>query len=60
MSEQVTRLKAIVYLEEVFNPLGVITVALSADSLHFLDLAGLTSGLDVLKVNIRLLAEIHN
>ncbi len=48
------------YLEEVFNPLRVVAVALSTDSLHFFDLARLTGSLDVLKVNVRLLAEIHN
>lgn len=48
------------HLEEVFNSLWVIAVALSADSLHFLDLACFAGSLDVLKVNIRLLTEIHN
>lgn len=48
------------YLEEVFNPVWVITVALSTDSLHFFDLTCFTGSLDVLEVNIRLLAEIHN
>lgn len=50
----------IFHLEEVFHPLRVIAVALSTDSLHFFDLARFTGSLDVLKVNIRLLAEIHN
>lgn len=48
------------HLEEVFNPLWVIAVALSTYSLHFLDLTCFAGGLDVLKVNIRLLTEIHN
>lgn len=48
------------YLEEVFNPLWVIAVALSTDSLHFFDLSCFTGSLDVLKVYIGLLAEIHN
>lgn len=48
------------YLEEVFNPLWVVAVALSTDSLHFFDLACFAGSLDVLKVNVRLLAEIHN
>ncbi len=48
------------YLEEVFNPLRVVAVALSTDSLHFFDLTRFTGSLDVLEVNVRLLAEIHN
>lgn len=48
------------YLQEVLNPLWVIAVALSADSLHFFDLTCFTGSLDVLKVNIGLLAKIHN
>lgn len=48
------------YLQEVFNPLWVIAVALSTDSLHFFDLTCFTGSLDVLKVNVGLLAEIHN
>lgn len=48
------------YLQKVFNPVWVVTVAFSTDSLHFFDLAGLTGSLDVFKVNIGLLAEIHN
>lgn len=48
------------YLEEVFHSLWVVAVALSADSLHFLDLTSFAGSLDVLKVNIRLLTEIHN
>lgn len=51
---------ASIHLEEVFNSVWVIAVALSADSLHFLDLACFAGSLDVLKVNIRLLTEIHN
>lgn len=48
------------YLEEVFDSLWVVAVALSTDSLHFLDLTCLAGSLDVLKVNIGLLTEIHN
>lgn len=48
------------YLEEVFNPVRVVAVALSTDSLHFFDLTCFTGSLDVLEVNIGLLAEIHN
>lgn len=47
-------------LEEVLNPLGVVAVALSADSLHLFDLTRFTGCLDVLEVDIGLLAEIHN
>lgn len=48
------------YLKEVFNPLWVVTVALPADSLHFFDLTSFTSSLNVFKVNVGLLTEIHN
>lgn len=48
------------YLEEVFNPVWVIAVALPADSFHLFDLARLTGSLNVLEVDIGLLAEIHD
>lgn len=48
------------YLEKVFNPFWIVAAALSAYSLHFLNLACLTGGLNVLEVNFRILAEIHN
>lgn len=48
------------YLEEVLNPLGVVAVALPADPLHFLDLTRFARGLDVLEVNVGLLAEIDD
>ena len=48
------------YLEEVFDPFWIIAVALSADPLNLFDLAGLTSSLDVLKMNILFLAEVYN
>lgn len=48
------------YLEEVFNPLWVVAVALSTYSLHFFDLTRLTSSLDVFEVNVGFLAEIHD
>ena len=48
------------YLEEVFDLLRLVAVALSADSLHLFDLACLTSCLDVFKVNISFLAKVHD
>lgn len=48
------------HLEEVLHPLGVVAVALPADSLHFLDLTRFARRLDVLEVNIGLLAEIDD
>lgn len=48
------------HLEEVLHPLWVVAVALPADSLHFLDLTRFTRRLDVLEVNVGLLAEIDD
>ena len=46
-------------LEESLDFLGVVAVALSADSLHFFDLARLAGSLDVLEMHICVLAEVH-
>lgn len=48
------------YLEEVLHTLRIVTVALSADSLHFFDLTSFTGSLDVFEVNLWILAEVHN
>lgn len=48
------------YLQEVLDPLRVVAVALSADPLHFFDLASLTGSLNVFEVDLWILAEIHN
>ena len=48
------------HLEEVLHPLRVVAVALSADALHLLDLARLTGRLDVLVVDVWVLAEVHD
>lgn len=48
------------YLEEVFNPLSIVAVALPADPLHLFDLARFAGGLDVLEVDVGLLAEVHD
>lgn len=48
------------YLQEVLHTLWVVAVALSTDPLHLFDLARLAGCLDVLKVNFRVLTEIHN
>ena len=49
-----------IYLEEIFDSLWVIAVALTADALHLFDLAGLAGSLDVLEVDLRVLAEVNN
>ena len=48
------------YLEEVLHTLRIVTVALSADSLHLLDLACFAGCLDILEVDLWILAEVHN
>lgn len=47
-------------LQEVLDTFWVVAVALTANSLHFLDLSCFTSGLDVLEVYIRILTEVNN
>ena len=53
-------MKIILDLEEVFDAFGVEAVALTTDSLHFLDLAGLARSLDVLEVHVRILTEVDD
>lgn len=48
------------YLQEVLHAFGVVAVALPADPLHLLDLAGLAGCLDVLEVHLGVLAEVHD
>lgn len=48
------------YLEKVLDTFRVVAVALSANPLDLLDLACLASSLDVLEVNFRILAKVHN
>ena len=48
------------YLEEVFDSFRIIAVALPTNSLHFLDLTGFASSLDVLEMDLTVLAEVHN
>ena len=48
------------YLEEVLDALGVVAVALATDPLHLLDLARLSGRLDVLEVDLWVLAEVHD
>ena len=48
------------YLEEVLYALGVVAVALATDPLHLLDLARLAGRLDVLEVDLWVLAEVHD
>ena len=47
-------------LEEVLDPLGVVAIALAANPLHLLDLSRLAGGLDVLEVNLAVLAEVDD
>lgn len=47
-------------LQEVLDTFWVVAVALTTNSLHFLDLSCFTSGLDVLEVYIRILTEVNN
>ena len=47
-------------LEEVFDPLWVVAIALSANPLHLLDLSRLASGLDVLEVDLSVLAKVDD
>ena len=51
---------AVPNLEEVLDTLGVVAVALAADALHLLDLARLAGRLDVLEVDLGVLAEVHD
>lgn len=48
------------YLEEILDSFGVVAVALSADPLHLFDLSCLTGGLDVLEVDLWVLAEVND
>lgn len=47
-------------LQEVLDTLWVIAVALTTNSLHFLDLSRFTGSLDVLKMYIWILTEVNN
>lgn len=47
-------------LEEVLDPLRVVAVALTTDPLHLLDLACLAGSLDILEVNLWVLAKVHD
>jgi hypothetical protein len=48
------------FLEEVFDLLRIIEVTLSANAFDLTDLAGASGSLDVLKVNLGILAEVDN
>lgn len=47
-------------LQEVLDTLWVIAVALTTNSLHFLDLSRFTGSLDVLEMYIWILTEVNN
>ena len=47
-------------LQEVLDTLGIVAVALAADSLHFFNLAGLARSLNVLEVDVRILTKVDN
>ncbi|KAH9391644.1 1,2-dihydroxy-3-keto-5-methylthiopentene dioxygenase [Tyrophagus putrescentiae] len=46
--------------KEVLHPFGVVAVALAADALHLLDLAGLAGRFNVLEVHVRVLAVVDD
>lgn len=48
------------YLEKVLHTFRIVTVALSADSLNFLDLTSFAGSLDVFKMNLWILTEVYN
>jgi len=48
------------YLEKVLDALRVVAAALAADALHLLHLPGLARRLDVLEVDLGVLAEVHD
>jgi len=47
-------------LQKVLDALGVVAVGLAADALHLLNLARLARRLNVLEVNLRILAEVDD
>jgi hypothetical protein len=47
-------------LEEILDLLRVVIVALSTDALHFSDLVGAGGGLNVLEVNLGILAKVYD
>ena len=47
-------------LEEVFDALWIVAAALTTDALDLLDLSRLTRRLDVLEVDVRVLAEVDD
>lgn len=48
------------YLEEVFDSISIVTVALTTDPLYFFDLACFARGLDVFEVDVSILAEVDD
>jgi hypothetical protein len=48
------------FLEEVFDLLQIIEVTLSANAFDLTDLTSASGSLDVLKVNLGILAEVEN
>lgn len=47
-------------LEEIFDSFSVVTIGLTANTLDFFDLTSFAGGLNVLKVDFRILAEVDN
>ena len=47
-------------LQEVLDLLRVVEIALSADTFDFTDLSSARSGLNVLEVNLRILADVDD
>lgn len=48
------------YLKEVLDALSVVAIGLATDTFHFLDLSSLASSLDILEVNLGVLAEVDD
>lgn len=47
-------------LQEILDLLWIVVVALSTDTFNFTNLAGPSGSLDVLEVDFRIFAEVHN
>jgi len=48
------------FLEEILDFFGVVVVAFPANTFHLPNLASACSGLDVLEVDFRILADVHH
>lgn len=60
MHIHLSELKAEINLKEILDALSVVAIGLATDALHFLDLPGLAGSLDILEVNLWVLAEVDD